>query len=435
VPAARGCNSVNKASRRERWPHHYFGLLGPGLVTGASDDDPGGIATYSIAGASLGFSTLWTALFTLPLMAAVELTCARIGLISGTGLTGALKHHYPRFLIYGACAALLVANVFNIGADLGGMADTAEMLTGIPALLFVMIFVSVTVVFTVQARYATFGRYIKWTTLVLLTYIGAAIIARPPWDQVLIATFSPEWRSDEGYETMLLAILGTTISPYLFFWQASHEVEAEKDLGRQTRAERRGATAGELADARADVLTGIGFCNLVFYFIVLATASTLYRAGQHDIETTRQAAEALRPLAGEAAYLLFSIGLIGSGLLAIPVLAGSASFAIAELFDWRAGLNLRLRQASRFYVVFGSAVAIGLVLELFEVNPIRMLFLSALVNGLVAPPLLALVMLAANNHDIMGDQTNGLWLNVLGWAVVAIMGVAAVAFLVRGRIA
>jgi Mn2+/Fe2+ NRAMP family transporter len=382
-----------------------------------------------VAGASLGYSTLWTAIFTLPLMTAVQLTCARIGLVSGCGLAACLKGHYPLPLVYAACAALLVANVFNIGADLGGMADAAELLSGVPSILFVLLFAIISIVFTVRARYATFARYIKWATLVLLTYVGAAIVATPPWREVLAATFSPEWRTDHRYMTTLLAILGTTISPYLFFWQASQEVEAEKSLGRKTVAARRGATRTELGEARADVLTGMCFSNIVFYFIVLATASTLHRAGQRDIETTRQAAEALRPIAGDAAYLLFSIGIIGSGFLALPVLAGSASFAIAELFGWKAGLDLQFRQARHFYVVLGMAVVIGLVLDLFGANPIRMLFLSALVNGLAAPPLLALVMFAANNKAIMGKHTNGFWLNLLGWTTVAVMGLAGVAFL------
>jgi NRAMP (natural resistance-associated macrophage protein)-like metal ion transporter len=420
--------SKRAQARREGRLSRYLRLLGPGLITGASDDDPAGIATYAVAGASLGYSTLWMAVITLPLMNAVELTCARIGLISGTGLTGALKGHYPRWLVYLACVALLMANVFNIGADLAGMADAGEMLTGIPGELLVIVFAATTIIFTVRVHYVTFARYIKWLTLVLFAYVGAAVIADPPWRQVLAATFSPAWRTDEPYVTTLLAILGTTISPYLFFWQASQEVEAEKDLGRATIAARRGASTGELLDARADVLTGMCFANMVFYFIVLATASTLYRAGQHDIETTRQAAEALRPLAGDAAYLLFSMGLVGSGLLAIPVLAASASFAIAELFGWRAGLDLRFRQAGRFYTVFGVAIAVGLILELTGINPIRMLFVSALVNGLVAPPLLVLVMLAANNRKIMGDQTNGPMLNALGWTTVAIMSAAGLAF-------
>lgn len=406
----------------------YFRLLGPGLVTGAADDDPGGIATYSIAGAALGFSTLWTAVVTLPLMTAVEWTCARIGVISGTGLTGALRGHYPRSLIAIVCMALAGANVFNIGADLGGMADAAAMLTGAPALLFVAIFAFVSIAFTIKTRYATFARYIKWSTLVLFAYIGAAILAEPPWREVVAATVVPHSRITEPYLTTLLAILGTTISPYLFFWQASHEVEQEKNAGRPRRVDRQGATSNELRDARTDVLTGMCFSNVVFYFIVLATASTLYEAGTRDIGTTRQAAEALRPLAGEGAYLLFSIGLIGSGLLAIPILAGSASFAMAELFGWRAGLDLRWHQATRFYIVLSGAVGVGLILNFAGTNPMRMLFLSALVNGVVAPPVLALIMLAANNRKIMGPQTNGIWLNVLGWLTVAVMTAAALAF-------
>jgi NRAMP (natural resistance-associated macrophage protein)-like metal ion transporter len=405
---------VMKAGRAKRAPPRregrlgrYLRLLGPGLVTGASDDDPAGIATYAVAGASLGYSTLWTAVITLPLMQAIELTCARIGLISGTGLTGALKDHYPRLLVYVACAALFVANVFNIGADLAGMADAGEMLTGVSSLFFVVAFAAVIVIFTARAHYVTFARYIRLATLALFAYIAVAIVSRPPWREVLGATFVPAWRTDQEYITMILAILGTTISPYLFFWQASHEVEAEKDLGRKTVGARRGATTRELADASADVLTGMCLSNVAFYFIVLATASTLYRASQQDIETTRQAAEALRPVAGNAAYLLFSMGLVGSGLLAIPVLAGSASFAIAELFGWSAGLDLRVRQARRFYAAFSVAITVGLILDLLGVNPIRMLFLSALVNGLVAPPLLVLVMLAANNRTIMAAGRMG----------------------------
>jgi Mn2+/Fe2+ NRAMP family transporter len=284
----------------------------------------------------------------------------------------------------------------------------------------VIVFAAAIVILTARAHYATFARYIKLATLALFAYIAVAIAVRPPWREVLAATFLPQWRTDQQYITTVLAILGATISPYLFFWQASQDVEAEEELGRRTIRARRGATKGELADARADVLTGMFLSNVV-YFIVLATASTLYRAGQHDIETTRQAAEALRPLAGNAAYLLFSIGLVGSGLLAIPVLAGSASLAIAELFGWGAGLDLGVRRARGFYAMFGVAIAVGLILDLLGVNPIRMLFLSALVKGLVAPPLLVLVMLAANNRKIMGDQTNGLMLNVLGWTTVAVM--------------
>ncbi|HEX6774886.1 MAG TPA: divalent metal cation transporter, partial [Methylomirabilota bacterium] len=321
----------------------YFRILGPGLVTGASDDDPSGIATYSIAGAVHGYLFLWTAVITFPLMAAIQLVCARIGLVTGRGLAGTVRQHYPRALIGGACLILLVANVFNIAADLGGMAEAAAMLTGLPALPFVVVFgVGITVI-TVYTSYATFAQTLKWLTAVLFAYVAAAFMAHPRWPAVLMATVVPDLHWTRHSVATLVGILGTTISPYLFFWQATQEVEEEKSRGKKTIAQRRGATLHELADARLDVNTGMFFSNLVMYFIILATASTLHRAGVEDIETARQAAEALRPLAGEAAYVLFAMGLVGTGLLAIPVLAGSASFAVAELFAWRAGLDLKPR--------------------------------------------------------------------------------------------
>ena len=372
----------------ERHSHNpivrYFKLLGPGLVTGASDDDPSGITTYSVAGASLGYSMLWTALATFPLMAAVQLICARIGLVTGRGLAGALRHHYPRPFLYAACLVLLVANVFNIAADLAGMAESATMLTGVRTSVFVPLFGVSIMVVTVYASYATFARYLKWMTAVLLAYVAAAFLARPEWGAALRATVLPELRWDALYIGTLVGVLGTTISPYLFFWQASQEVEEEKARGRRTSAQRRGATPHELADARLDVTTGMVFSNVVMYFIIVATASTLYRAGTTEIETAREAAEALRPLAGEAAYLLFGLGLIGTGLLAVPVLAGSASFAIAELFGWRSGLDLSPRRGRRFYLVFAGAIVGGMLLDAFRMNPIRMLFLSAVLNGVLA---------------------------------------------------
>jgi NRAMP (natural resistance-associated macrophage protein)-like metal ion transporter len=406
----------------------YFKLLGPGLVTGASDDDPSGITTYSVAGAALGYSMLWTALATFPLITAVQLICARIGLVTGRGLAGALRHHYPRPFLYAACLVLLVANVFNIAADLAGMAESAAMLTGAATLVFVPLFGVSIMVVTVYASYATFARCLKWMTAVLVAYVAAAFLARPEWGAALRATVLPELRWDTIYIGTLVGVLGTTISPYLFFWQASQEVEEEKARGRRTSAQRRGATPHELADARLDVTTGMLFSNVVMYFIILATASTLYRAGTTDIETAREAAEALRPLAGEAAYLLFGLGLIGTGLLAVPVLAGSASFAIAELFGWRSGLDLPPRRGRRFYLVFAGAIVGGMLLDAFRMNPMRMLFLSAVLNGILAPPLLLLVMLVSNNTKIMGEHTNGVWLNVLGWGATAVMAAAAAAF-------
>ena len=406
----------------------YFRTLGPGLVTGAADDDPSGITTYSVAGASLGYGMLWMALATFPLMAAVQLICARIGLVTGRGLAGAIRRHYPRPFLYVACLLLLVANVFNIAADLSGMAGVTQMLTGVPALVSVPVLGLVILLTTIYTTYATFAQSLKWLTAVLFAYVVTAFLAKPDWQQVAVATIVPRLRWDSLYMTTMVAVLGTTISPYLFFWQASHEVEEEKARGRRTVTQRRGATAHELADARLDVATGMFFSNLVMFFIILATGATLHAAGQTQIESARQAAEALRPLAGDGAYLLFAIGLIGTGLLAVPVLAGSASFAIAEVFGWRAGLDLTPRRGCRFYLVFGGAVVAGMALNLAGTNPIRMLFLSAVLNGLLAPPLLLLVMLVGNNKAIMGEHANGRWLNLLGWLATAIMFLAAIAF-------
>ena len=416
----------------ERHSHNplvrYFGILGPGLVTGASDDDPSGITTYSVAGASLGYGMLWTALATFPLMAAVQLICARIGLITGRGLAGTIRRHYPRPFLYVACLLLLIANVFNIAADLAGMADATRMLTGVPLLVSVPLFGLAILLATVYMTYARFAQYLKWLTAVLLAYVITAFLAKPDWRQVAVATFVPSLRWNGLYITTLVAVLGTTISPYLFFWQASQEVEEEKARGRRSVAQRRGATMHELADARLDVATGMLFSNLVMFFIMLATGATLHRAGQVEIETARQAAEALRPLAGDGAYALFGLGLIGTGFLAVPVLAGSASFAVAEVFGWRAGLDLSPRRGRRFYLVFAGAVAAGMLLNLAGTSSIRMLFLCAVLNGLLAPPLLLLVMLVSNNRAIMGEHANGPWLNVLGWSATAVMSLAAVAF-------
>jgi Mn2+/Fe2+ NRAMP family transporter len=323
---------------------------------------------------------------------------------------------------------LLVANVFNIAADLGGMGDAAEMLTGAPSIAWVLGFGVVIVTFTVYASYATFARYLKWLSAVLFCYVASAILARPDWKAALLATVVPQLAWTRDSITTFVGILGTTISPYLFFWQAAQEVEEERRRGRSSVVARRGATPHELRDARLDVVTGMGFSNFVMYAIILATAATLHRAGQHDISSSRQAAEALRPLAGDAAYLLFGIGIIGAGLLAIPVLAGSASFAVAELFAWRAGLDLRPRRARGFYMVLGGSIVAGMLLDVFDTNPIRMLFWSAVLNGLLAPPLMVLVMLVGNNRKVMGPSTNPLSLNLLGWLATALMTAAALAF-------
>jgi Mn2+/Fe2+ NRAMP family transporter len=350
--------------------------------------------------------------------------------VSGVGLTGTLRRHYPRLLLQATCMLLLVANVFNIGADLGGMSDAVTMLSGAPRVIPLLLFAGAIIVFTVYASYAAFAKYVKWTALTLFSYVLSAIVSTPDWRAGVYRAFVPDIQWSARYLTAIVAILGTTISPYLFFWQASHEVEAEKALGRRTRSSRRGATNEELADARADVIVGMTFSNLVQFFIILATASTVHTAGIRDIHTTREAAEALRPIAGDAAYLLFAAGLIGSGLLAIPVLAGSASFAIAEMVGWRAGLDEPFRRARRFYVVFGAAIVIGMALVLFSASSIRMLFYSALLNGVAAPPLMTLIMIVANDARVMGKWTNTPALNLLGWTATALMAVATIAMFV-----
>ena len=425
---------LREADRHSQNPLvRYFRILGPGLVTGAADDDPSGIATYSVAGAALGYGALWMALVTFPLMAAVQLICARIGLVSGRGLAAAIRDHYPRPYLYVACLLLLIANVFNIAADLSGMADAVEMLTGLSSHASVPVLGALLIFVSVYTSYRTFAKYLKWLTAVLFAYVVTAFLVKPDWGAVAHATLIPHLRWDSLYVTTMVAVLGTTISPYLFFWQASHEVEEEKARGRRTVAARRGASAHELTDARLDVTTGMLFSNLVMFFIMLTTGATLHASGRTEIATAREAAEALRPLAGDGAYLLFGVGLIGTGLLAVPVLAASASFAIAEVFGWRSGLDLTPRRGRYFYLVFGGAVIAGMALNLTGVSPIRMLFLSALLNGLLAPPLLLLVMLVGSNPAIMGERTNGPWLNVLGWLTTALMSVAAVAFFVTLR--
>jgi NRAMP (natural resistance-associated macrophage protein)-like metal ion transporter len=430
MPMTRRDGDEEEGSHTHNPLARYFKVLGPGLVTGASDDDPSGIATYAAAGAALGYGVLWLAVATLPLMTAIQLICARIGLVSGHGLVGAIRTRYPRWFLLAACTLLLVANVFNIGADLEGMAEAAEMLTGLPSRLFVPLFGVSVLLVTVYASYATFARWVKWLTTVLLAYVAAAFLARPDWAAVAAATVFPTIALDARSLEAIVAILGTTISPYLLFWQASQEVEEEKAHGRRTVAQRRGATAHELRDARLDVVTGMAFSNVVMYFIMLTTAATLLRAGQRDIATARQAAEALRPLAGDGAYVLFALGLIGTGLLAIPVLAGSASFAVAELFAWRAGLDLSPSRGRHFYLVFGGAIVAGMLLDLVELSAMRALVLAAVVNGVLAPPLLALVMLVGRDRRIMGRHAAGVGLAGLGWTATAVMTAAAIALIV-----
>ena len=405
----------------------FFDELGPGLITGAADDDPSGISTYSVGGASFGYLPLWMAPFAFPMMAAVQLMCARLGLVTGRGLAGVLRLYYPRWVLWGACSLLIVANVFNIGADLAGMAEATEMMTGIKSYYWTVVFTGLIISLLFFTSYRHIARVFKWLTLVLFAYVITAFLAQPDWSAVLKATLAPRVIWSNAFLATFVGILGTTISPYLFFWQASQEVEDERAHGRRTLKERKGATDEELRVARTDVFTGMFFANFVMYFIILTTAATLHARGQTDIETAQQAAEALRPLAGNGAYLLFTLGIIGTGMLAVPVLAGSAAYAVAEAERWRhASLEDRPRLANRFYAAVAIAMLLGLGLGFAGFKAVKMLFYSAVLNGILAPPLVVLVVLLTSNPKIMGTRTSSRPLRFLGWATAAIMTAAAI---------
>jgi NRAMP (natural resistance-associated macrophage protein)-like metal ion transporter len=411
----------------------FFSSLGPGLITGAADDDPSGISTYSVTGASFGYAPLWTALFSFPLMAAVQMMCARLGMVSGRGLAGVIRRRYPRWVLWSACTLLIVANVVNIGADLGGMAASTTLITGVPAYYLTPLYGALIVSLLVWSSYRRIASIFKWLTLVLFAYVIAAFLAHPDCGAVLRSTFVPhiEWTS--GYIATFVGILGTTISPYLFFWQATQEVEEERDSGRTTVAQRKGATDGELRSSRTDVLTGMFFSNLIMYFIILTTAATLHAHGETHIGTAQQAAEALRPLAGNGAYLLFTLGVIGAGMLGVPVLAGSTAYAVAEGFTWRSSLKDKPHVAPRFYAVVGLATLLGIALTYWGIDAVAMLFWSAVINGVLAPPLIVLVVLLTSDPKVMGDRVNSPLLRTLGWVTAGVMAFAAVAMFVTMR--
>src|SRR5487761_297861 len=401
-----------------------FAVLGPGLITGAADDDPSGISTYSVAGAAYGYVTLWIALLTFPLMAAIQLMCARLGMVTGRGLAAAVRNYYPRWVPWGACSILVVANVINIGADLGGMAEATQLITGIRSLIWIPVYAFFIMGLLLWGSYKLIAKIFKWLALVLFAYVVASFYARVDWRHALAVTFVPHLEWSRGFLAVLVGILGATISPTLFFWQAAGEVEEERGKGR-TLSQRKGATAGELRFARTDTITGMFFSNLIMYFIILTTAATLHAHGQTDITTARQAAEALRPLAGNGAYLLFTLGLIGTGMLGVPVLVGSCAYAVAKGAVWRGSMADKPRSARKFYAVMAVAMALGLVLNYMGFNAVRMLFWSAVINGLLAPSLILLVILLTSNHKVMGKRVNAPLLRCLGWAAFGVMTAAA----------
>jgi len=399
--------------------------LGPGLITGASDDDPSGIGTYSQAGAALGYTTLWTAIVTLPLMIVVQHICAKIGMCSGRGLAGVLHRYYSKKLLYPVVIGLVIANTINAGADISAIAAAINMFVPIPISAMVIPIAVAIVVLQIWGSYRLIMKIFKWLTLSLFAYVIAAFLAKPDWFAVAKATFIPQISFTSEYITTIVAILGTTISPYLFFWEAGEEVEEEKSAGRTKLSERKGATDVEINKEKLDTVVGMLFCNVVFYFVILAAGATLHVSGKTDIQSATDAAQALRPLAGNFATVLFGIGLIGAGLLAVPVLTGSAAYAVAETFDWPAGLDEKPRHAKKFYGVIAASTIVGVVIDFAGINPMSALFWTAVINGVVAPPLLVVVMLVANNKRVMGNRTNGLFTNIIGWLAAAIMSAAA----------
>jgi NRAMP (natural resistance-associated macrophage protein)-like metal ion transporter len=399
--------------------------LGPGLITGAADDDPSGISTYSVTGAATGFSLLWVALITTPMMAVIQGMCARIGMVSGIGLAAQMRKSFPLWLAMSLATIVVVANTFNIGADFAGMAASANMVFGLPVLLWVAVFGAVLIYVDIFLSYRLLSRIFKWLTLTLFAYIITAFVVQPNWLDVLKHAVIPEVHFNGLWITTLVGVLGTTISPYLFFWQASLMVEQEKQLGRTTIAQRRGATAAEIADMHADVNTGMVLSNMVMFFIITTTAVTLYAHGKHDIATAQEAAQALRPLAGNFAYLLFAVGMIGTGMLAIPVLAGSSAYVASEILHFRTGLNETPKRAPRFYAILAGGVIVGAIMNAVHVDPIKALFYSAVLNGVAAVPLLYAIVHLASSTKVMGRWRSSLVARAWGWTTFALMTIAA----------
>jgi NRAMP (natural resistance-associated macrophage protein)-like metal ion transporter len=404
----------------------YWHSLGPGLTTGAADDDPSGIATYSQTGAQFGFQLLWLAPLTFPLMAVVQEMCARIGLVTGRGLAGAIRLHFSRKILLLCTTLLFAANSFNLGADLGAMAQAAQLIR--PSLNFGWLVIGFSIlclglqIFTPYNRYA---RYLKWLALVLLAYVASTLLAHLNWSTVLHDAAIPSIHFTKDQLVLICAILGTTISPYLFFWQTSQEVEEEIAAGKTTVASRLGTDKQTIKKMRVDVWTGMFLSNLVMFFIIAAAGGVLHTHGITNIDNAAQAADALRPFAGDSAYLLFALGIIGTGLLAIPVLAGSASYAVAESFRWREGLNRNLKQAYAFYGILIISMLIGLSINFIGLNPIKTLIYAAIANAIVAPLILCLIVIMSSRRSIMGHWTNRRSTTVIGWLVTLMMAAAS----------
>jgi NRAMP (natural resistance-associated macrophage protein)-like metal ion transporter len=399
----------------------FIKALGPGLITGASDDDPSGIGTYSSVGAQFGLSLLWTAAWLLPMMVAVQEVCARIGVVTNKGLAQVIKEHYSKKIVFGVVMLLIIANVANIGADLGAMAASLRMLTGINYYFAAIGFAIIIILLEVLVYYHLYVKVLKWLTISVFAYIVTGIVIKPDWILVFKNAFIPQIHLTSEYFFAMIAIFGTSITPYLFFWQASEEVEEGKLIGRKKCSKHE--MCDRIARMRTDVNTGMLLANVVFFFIILTTAQVLFQNGIRDIQSSEQAAQALRPLAGDYAYLLFALGIIGTGLLAVPILAGSSAYALAEIMKWQEGLEEKFSHAKRFYLVIIVSILLGLSLNFFNINPIKALYYAAFLNGIIAVPLLVFIMLIGDNVIIMGDERNPKWVRFFGWFSVFVMAI------------
>ncbi len=412
--------------------HPRVKQLGPGLITGAADDDPSGIATYSQAGAQFGFNMLWTVLFTYPLMVATQMISARLGCITGRGLAANVRAAFPRPVLFGIVGLLLIANTINIAADIAAMAEALRLLIGGSADWYSVGFGVLCLLLQVLLSYETYVRYLKWLTLTLLAYVAVIFTIHVPWGAVVRQTVLPQLGLDHDTITMIVAVFGTAISPYLFFWQAAQESENMRAESVRTGGGRLLPHGEEVARQhlrriRWDTYLGMGFSNLIAFFIILSTAATLHAAGIFNIGTAGRAAEALRPIGGQATFLLFSLGIIGTGLIAVPVLAGSAAYAVAESFEWRSGLDRKLREAIEFYAIIAVATIGGVALNFTHLDPMRALIWSAEINGVIAVPIMAVMMLLASREDIMGRFVIRPKLRRLGWAATGVMALTVVA--------
>ena len=404
--------------------------LGPGLITGAADDDPSGIATYSQAGAQFGFNMLWTVVFTYPLMVGIQTVSARMGRVTGLGLAANIRKVFPRPILLALVGLLMVSNTINIAADIAAMGEALRLIAGGRVHFHAIVFGFISLVLQIFMNYQSYVRFLKWLTLALLAYVAVVFTVNVPWAEVLVRTVWPRITFDSDSITLIVAVFGTTISPYLFFWQATQEAQdVRSDPNAEALLKSPEQARSHLRRIKWDTYIGMGFSNLIAFFIILSTAATLHASGVTQIQTASQAAEALRPIAGDLTFLLFALGIIGTGMLAVPVLAGSAAYALAEAFDWQTGLDRKLFEAKEFYAMVVLATAGGALLDFTPIDPIKALIWSAVINGFIAVPIMAVMMLLAQRPDVMGQFVVKPKLRVLGWSATIVMLVAVVAMI------